>query len=335
MTENESFLAYFAMIDAARLDREPLAAALAGGCKVDRRLLDDLHDLTIRYGTNWDNLSPSALLPLVDQHLKGLRLLLRTSPPQAERQLQAIAAETALTAGLLAWILQQRQQVEMYLSIADEHARPAGGGRLRSVALTLRGDLHSAVQGGVTGRSVGAVELLQAAERAARPRGPERAWALLRLAEEYALLGQHRWTYQHLDTADTIGHAEAGIFQKWDWRVHLAFRGNCERLLGRTHRAIGLLVCVLDSMPPETVSNRAAALTDLSLVYSELGEVEMACDSLTHALDLCVERGGLQDRVNRAVRVRRHHLARWSSHPAVRRLDEQHHASLSSSGIIG
>lgn len=334
MAENQNFLRYFAMIDAARLDREPLAAALAGSCKVDRTLLDDLHGLTIRYGANWDNLSPSALLPMVDQHLKGLRMLLGRAQPGSERQLQAIAAETALTAGLLAWFLQQRRQVETYLSIANGYALLAGSGRLHSMALTLRGDLCSVVQSGVEGRSAEAVELLQAAERAARRRGPERAWALLRLAEEQAVLGKARWTYQHLDTADMVGHSEAGIFHKWDWRVHLAFRGNCERMLGRAERAISLLVCVLESLPADTVSNRAAALTDLAPLHCEQGDIEAACATLTQALDLCAERGGLQDRINRAVRVRRRHLARWASHPAVRRLDEQHRASLQASGII-
>lgn len=323
------------MVDAARFDREALAAALAGSCKVDAELVEELHRLTISYSENWDRLSPGMLLPVVDQHLRGLRLLLAMSQPGSERDLQEVAAETALTAGLLAWFLQQPALVESYVSIGSGYALLAGTGNLHSLALTLRADLCSPVQSDVTGRSDESVQLLLGAERAASRHATERAWALLRLAEEHAVLGEAGRTYQYLDEADGLGaRSQPGILHKWSWRLHLAFRGNCERLLGHTEEAIKLLVQVLDNFPEDELPNRVASLIDLSPAYGELGDIDVACSKLSQALDLCVQRGGLQSRVKQAARVRNELLSKWSRHPAFRALDERHGVILRSSRAI-
>jgi hypothetical protein len=301
-----AFTRYLALLGgAAALDPGGIAGVLQRMGQVDDGLADRVHDRVLRYMGQWDEMPSHVLLPAVVEEVRGIEVALdRTLPSTLARRLHVVASEALAFSGLLCWYMQQRAMV-----------------------MIVRADFHSKVQvGGGQGSAISR-SMLEAAE-AAGGAGPSiiRAWALLRRAEEHAVIGDGTTSGRCLDLADAafaaVGAPAAGMFAHWGPDMHQAFRGNCEQLLQRYSASVATLSEVLDRIDPAAVSNRVALQADIASVMARQGEVDEACALLSTSLSSAAA-SGLRYRVRRIAGIRGVQLAGREAEPAVRRLDEQ------------
>src|SRR5215471_2342631 len=188
-----TFARFLALAGGAALFRpDVLATVFDGSAGIDDVLADRLHERSLQYMKQWDQIPPHVLLTVVMGHLEEIRAALDWSrSAQLTRRLHVIASETAAFMGMLGWFIQDRSAAEIGLTRADEHAEAAGHAPVQAIVLTIRADFHSQVQ---LGRQLGSAitrTMLEAAEAVigAAP-SPARAWILLRQAEEHAVIGR-------------------------------------------------------------------------------------------------------------------------------------------------
>jgi hypothetical protein len=261
-------------------------------------------------------------------HLEEIRMALDCSPsPQLRQRLHVIASEAAAFVGMLGWFIQDRSVAEIGLSRADEHADAASHSNVHAIVLAIRADFHSHVQ---MGRHVGspiARTMLEAAEATiGTAPSPERAWILMRQAEEYAVIGREAETDRRLDLADAafaaVHSVPPGMFSHWSLGMHRAFRGNCAQLIGRYNESLDILSPVLQEIDPDAVSNRISLQTDMAAVLARQGEPEQAAALLVDSLS-AASKAGLRERVKRIIGVRSGPLDPYCKHAEVRVLDDQ------------
>jgi tetratricopeptide (TPR) repeat protein len=168
--------------------------------------------------------------------------------------------------------------------------------------------------------------MLEAAEsEAGKSPSAVRTWVLLRQAEEYAVVGEEALCHRKLDFADAafapLQTMPRGMYHHWTPDMLAAFRGNCERLLGRHSASLDILSGAWKRLDPATVSNRIALQADLAAVYAEQGVVDQAANLLNSALESAAH-AGLQERVKRVIGIRRT-LLTHAKHPLIAQFDEQ------------
>jgi hypothetical protein len=327
--KRRTFNRFLVLAGSAALFRpDVLATVFDGTAGVDDALGDRLHERSLVYMRQWDQLPPHVLLTVVTGHLEEVRTAVDCSrSSQLTRRLHAIASETAAFAGMLGWFTQDRSVAEIGLSRADEHAETIGHGPVRAVVLAIRADFHSHVQlGRHTGSAISRAMLEAAEEAIGESPSPVRAWILLRQAEEFAVIGRESDSDHCLNLADaTLAGMEAvpdGMFGHWGQDMHRAFRGNCAQLIGNYRQSFDILSPLLRELDSDAVSNRISLQTDVAAVLARQGEPEQASVLLSDSLAIA-NKVGLRERVRRIVGVRVGPLERYQSHTAVRRLDDQ------------
>lgn len=265
--------------------------------------------------------------------LAGLSVLVtemaeRYSPHQAD--LFQIVAHIEAVRGLVTHQLGKTDRARYHLGLAEGYAKRVEDGHLRALIRVWRSDIDSAVQAGRWGGSgpqvldtlLGAARLADTTSRAGL-----RTYIAMRLAEEYAAIGQHRNARLELDVAhNAFGAIQGGngdlYGMTWTERPTLAFAANVYLLLGEHDDAAMILREVIDRSQPGASSDRIAAMTDLAAAMAQLGELGEACQLLTDAYELA-STSGRQDRAVRITGVVEHHLDRWATEPEVQRLHER------------
>jgi hypothetical protein len=322
----------------ALFDIERLCGVLRADAQPDERLLDNLEALTRVYSRRWHSASLSELVPVVRNHVAILNeLRLRSSPPSIQLRIGRLAAATTALMGWLVWLMGDRETAEAYCAFAQGMARDFSDDNVLGFILVARSFMYSRLFGAGPGTSSVALTLLDEGVRIARSTSSPflNIFALNRRAEELALRnrgGDARATWEDLERAEFILAAatgkDRGFFEYLDEPRLAGARGSCATHLGQVDDAITILSQVVEATPRSLAAERSILLTDLGSAFAQSSEVEVACELLGQSLAL--GRSGDVNRVERVVAVRRDRLARWSDVPAVRRLDEQLRAQLTS-----
>lgn len=314
-------------LSSAAWDR--LVTALVKHLQPDHHVLDGLHAITNSYRDLAHTTAPGALLPAVQGHITRLQQLLEESRlASMQSRVHLIAGETAVLAGRLSYLLDNRGDADWYCERADWHAAQAGEGPLRAEALIVRSDVHSGRR--TSGSATLALDLLKEAERAAGRAGSPllRTYMQSRQAEELAALGQSPAAHRSLDLADAAlaaaGSNRIGFLKVWDEARLAGYRGCVELMLDRPERAGPILIEALARTPDDQASQKAALSNEVANVHIRLGAIDEACQILHRSLDLSAPIG-LTERLLRARELHQRvaRSARWRRTLEVRRLDER------------
>jgi tetratricopeptide (TPR) repeat protein len=306
----------------------------SSSASLDEEVIADFERLTRALGHLRRTLPPAELLPMIEAHLACVRRRMAdgAGPSGPWRSLQSIAAGTATLCGWVYFTLERRKEASAYLAWAERLAREIDDRNVLMLDLMLRSDLASAVPtGGHEGLPQEARRLLDEALslRASSTPGCLAGPLLLRSAEEHAFAGAESNSQRDLERADGVLAAaeRRGFYLRpdtdaadWSLAIARSFRGSCLQLQGRAAQAIEALESVTATLhlPLDLV----APLTDLAAAHAQVGDLDRACELLSHALGIVSDRGQ-PERARRIAGVRRRHLARWAGEPTVRRLDEQ------------
>lgn len=325
------FLEYLAAVSGATmLDWDRVGALLTGvTTTADAPLLGDLHALTRSYMKQAEALAPRSLLPALRSHLVVLTGALQASqPPDARRQLQSMAAETAAMAGRLSHLLENRGDANAWCSFARDLAAEAGDEPMLALALTLNRLQHSPIPSGNRWGDIRkALALLDEAVSHLKPSSPAhvKIYVLACRAEDRAVAGLEAGAYRDLDQAEktlaTAPFQDSGYFLRWDAARLGGYRGSCALALKRYEEASTVLEKAVHKVTPYTMPQRCAMLTDLAAAYAEQQEVEQACGLLGESLSVCSENG--MGMLIQRIAGARQRLVPWQDAPAVRHLDEQ------------
>jgi len=123
------FLQYMSVVTGATmLDWDRLAAMLRGQLgPADRVLVEDLEVITRTYARQVETVAPGSLLPALRSHLAMLSGSLHAGQPESvRRRLLSLTGVTAVLAGRLSWLLDNRGEARQCWTLATELAREAG-----------------------------------------------------------------------------------------------------------------------------------------------------------------------------------------------------------------
>jgi transcriptional regulator with XRE-family HTH domain len=303
--------------------RSPAAAEL-----LDGRTLDGLATLSVDYSRRSHEVSPTSLLPAVQNHLQHLRGMLEVSQLSAHRRaLQGLAGRTAGLAGYLSFRCENRGDARIQYALSETLAREAGDGPALAFTLTARSVLCSAVPGGGVGGDTSlTLPLLDEAEKRAGTSAPfVRAWVHMRRADEWALAGDVAASERDLLEADrwlSRGRVEGDQFYGSAAGL-VGYRASRAVLLRRPDEAIEAVESELSgrTSSPASDQERSILVMLLGAAYAQRGEVDQACALLRESLAAAVD-AGLRLRVQRVAGLRQRHLAGVQA-TALRQLDEQ------------
>ncbi len=327
-TERRAFVGTLLAASFGMVDPELLAAAIGAPRTTDRRLLNDLDQLTSEYGRLYWHMKPAALWPTLYSHAAVTRHIHDAAPTALQHQAGRIASQSAALLGMLGHRLHRRLDSVMYLNLAIELAAEAQDGPLRAHALIALRAVYSPVTG--AGPAADAGKALQLTTEAARVAGDGtspllRTWLHACRAEDHAMLGDAGEANRAMGAAEAaLARATpgaAGFFEHWDSARLAGFRGNCAVLLGRPDDAIPVLEAVARDTSPALVAPYTAVLTDLAAAHAQRGDVDRACGILGDVLTTA-SKAGMPERAGRVRRARDAHLAGWLDARAVRQLDE-------------
>jgi transcriptional regulator with XRE-family HTH domain len=329
--KRRQFLQYLSVVTGATtLDWDRLAALVRGQFgPSDNVLVDDLESITRSYARQVETVAPGNLLPTLRGHLEVLNgSLMGSHREPMRRRLLSLAGETALLAGRLSWLLENRGEARRCWALAVDLGREAGDETLVAHALGQQRVLHSTIPNrGRYGSSERALAVLDAAEaRLGATASPFVRTAVLCLrAEDHAARGDALASQRDLEAAEsalaTANGKDDGLYALWDPNRIAGYRGSCALALGRPEEASTILEGALGQTNETLVGQRCAVMTDLAAAYAMQREVEHSAVLLTGAVDTA-EREGLGELVQRALGARKH-LAQWGNDPAVRLLDER------------
>jgi transcriptional regulator with XRE-family HTH domain len=297
------------------LDLERLVAHVA----LDRALVEGCEALADAHASLRLTLPPGELLPMVETHLLSLhrRLAEAAGPPVLRRRLLSIAGMTSVLAAWTCYRLDRRRDARTYLDRAELLAREIDDTDVEVLVLMLRADLASAIpNGGLEGSPLVAKRLLDAALMLAS--GPARAPLLLRRAEEHAFSGRERESRADIEDAEHAAEAPGRPLGLNEAAPIAPYLGNCLQMLGRPAEAIEVIPLMSTDLPIQL----AIQPIMLAACQAQLVNMDGAVELLSRALDV-IEEHGLLDRARRVAGVRRIHLARWGSEPAVQMIDER------------
>jgi hypothetical protein len=122
---------------ATGLDLEHATSAWTSA-KIDGGSLDVLAAMTDRLMRQEVSSAPEDLLPAANHHLNGFRDVFFWTPGDLAPRAYALAGETALLAGFLAFKLSRRAEADTYWSHAGRFAEAAGHKRLQAGLLALQ-----------------------------------------------------------------------------------------------------------------------------------------------------------------------------------------------------
>jgi hypothetical protein len=238
------------------------------------------------------------------------------------------AGETAVLAGRLSYLLDNRGDADWYCRRADALADQAGESPLRAEALVVRSDVHSGRR--TNGSATLSLDLLNEAERVIGIGGPPllRTYIQARKAEEYAALDRGPAAHRSLDLAEralaAAGRERIGFLKVWDEARLAGYRGCVELMLGRSELAGTIRIEALEHTPADQTSQRAALSNEVANVYIRQGTIDEACQMLHRSLDLSAP-VGLTERLLRAreLHQRMARSRRWAEAIEVRKLDER------------
>ncbi|HXM57349.1 MAG TPA: hypothetical protein VOB72_18270, partial [Candidatus Dormibacteraeota bacterium] len=289
----------------------------------------DLEAITRSYARQLETVAPSSLLPALRSHLAVLSGSLHGGQPDGvRRRLLSLTGETALLAGRLSWLLDNRGEARRCWSLAMELGREAGDQTLVAATLGQQRVFHSTIpnrgQYGSTGR---ALAVLDAAQSKLGPTASPyvRMMILLSRAEDHAAAGNADASQRDLEAAETaLASAAApddGLYTLWDKARIAGYRGSCALALHRPEEASTVLEAALADTHASLIGQRCAVVTDLAAAYAAQREVEHSAALLVESVDTA-ERAGLGELLQR-VHGARVHLNRWQDAAAVRLLDER------------
>jgi transcriptional regulator with XRE-family HTH domain len=325
------FLQYMSVVTGATmLDWDRLAAMLRGQLGPgDRVLVDDLEVITRSYARQVETVAPGSLLPALRSHLAMLSGTLHAGQPEpVRRRLLALTGETAVLAGRLSWLLDNRGEARQCWTLACDLAREAGDDRLLAEALGNQRVLHSTIPNrGQYGRPDRALALLNAAEeRLSSTTSPyTRTMVHLSRAEDWAAVGNADASLEDLEAAEramaTADGPDDGFYALWDLGRIAGYRGSCALALGRPEEASTVLESALGQTHDALVGQRCAVMTDLATAYAMQREVEHSAALLMESANVA-ESAGLNELLHRVMGARQH-LDPWHDVPAVAQLDER------------
>ena len=325
------FLQYLSVVTGATmLDWDRLAATLRGQLGPnDRVLVDDLEAITRSYARQVETVAPSSLLPALRSHLAVLTGSLHSGQPDAvRRRLLSLSGETALLAGRLSWLLDNRGEARRCWTLAADLGREAGDETLVASTLGMQRVFHSTIPNrGRYGSTDRALAVLDAAEsRLSGTSSPYvRLMVLLSRAEDHAALGDADSSQRDLEAAEAALAGAAGpddgLYALWDAARIAGYRGSCALALDRPEEASTVLESALSATSERLIGQRCAVVTDLAAAYAMQREVEHSAALLMESVDTA-ERAGLGELLQR-VHGARVHLSPLAATPAVRQLDER------------
>ena len=325
------FLQYMSVVTGATmLDWDRLAAMLRGQLGPgDRVLVDDLEVITRSYARQVETVAPGSLLPALRSHLAMLSGSLHAGQPEpVRRRLLSLTGETAVLAGRLSWLLDNRGEARQCWTLACDLAREASDDTLLAEALGNQRVFHSTIPNrGQYGRPDRAIALLDAAEECLSPASPPypRMMVLLLRAEDRAAVGDADASARDLEAAEraiaTATGPDQGFYAGWDASRIAGYRGSCALALGRPEEASAVLESALEQTDDTLLGQRCAVMTDLATAYAMQREVEQSADLLMDSANVA-ERAGLSELLHRVTGARQH-LDPWSDVPAVALLDER------------
>jgi transcriptional regulator with XRE-family HTH domain len=325
------FLQYLSVVTGATmLDWDRLAATLRGRLgPADRVLVDDLEAITRSYARQVETVAPGSLLPALRSHLAILGGSLHSGQPdEVRRRLLSLTGETALLAGRLSWLLENRGEARRCWTLAADLGREAGDETLVASTLGMNRVFHSTIPNrGRYGSTDRALAVLDAAEsRLSSTSSPYvRMMVLLSRAEDHAAMGDADSSQRDLEAAETAlagaGGPDDGLYALWDEARIAGYRGSCALALDRPEEASTVLEGALSATRETLIGQRCAVVTDLAAAYAMQREVEHSAALLVQSVDTA-ERAGLGELLQR-MQGARLHLAPWADTPAVRQLDER------------
>jgi transcriptional regulator with XRE-family HTH domain len=325
------FLQYMSVVTGATmLDWDRLSAMLRGQLGPgDRVLVDDLEVITRSYARQVETVAPGSLLPALRSHLAMLSGSLHAGQPEpVRRRLLSLTGETAVLAGRLSWLLDNRGEARHCWTLACDLAREAGDDTLLAEALGNQRVLHSTIPNrGQYGRPDRALAVLDAAEERLAPTSSPyaRMMVLLLRAEDHAAVGDADASQRDLAAAESAllsaDRPHDGYYALWDAGRIAGYRGSCALALGRPEEACTVLEGALGQTSEALIGQRCAVMTDLATAYAMQREIEHSAALLVQSADTA-ERTGLGELLQR-VHGARVHLDPWSNAPAVRLLDER------------
>jgi len=325
------FLQYMSVVTGATmLDWDRLATMLRGQLgPADRVLVDDLEKITTSYARQVETVAPGSLLPALRSHLAMLSGSLQAGPPEpVRRRLLSLTGQTAVLAGRLSWLLDNRGEARQCWTLACDLAREAGDDTLLAEALGNQRVLHSTIPSrGQYGHPDRALALLDAAEdRLTATSSPyARMMVLLSRAEDWAAVRNADASWRDLEAAEraiaTATGPDDGFYALWDEGRIAGYRGSCALALDRPEEASTVLEAALAQTDDALVGQRCAVMTDLATSYAMQREVEHSAALLMDSADVA-ERAGLSELLHRVTGARQH-LEPWRQVPAVALLDER------------
>jgi len=325
------FLQYLSVVTGATmLDWERLAATLRGQLgSSDRVLVDDLEAITRSYARQVEQVAPSSLLPALRSHLAVLSGSLHGGQPaDVRRRVLSMSGETALLAGRLSWLLDNRGEARRCWTLAADLGREAGDDTLIASTLGMQRVFHSTIPNrGLYGSTDRALAVLNAAEARLSPSSSPyvRMMVLLSRAEDHAAAGDADASQRDLEAAESALAGAAlpddGLYAQWDAARIAGYRGSCALALERPEEASTVLEDALASTADTLIGQRCAVVTDLAAAYAMQREVEHSAALLAQTVDTA-ERAGLSELLQRVQGARRH-LSQWPDVTAVQQLDER------------
>jgi tetratricopeptide (TPR) repeat protein len=280
--------------------------------------------------------NPWELLPAVDRHLHGFKDVFFWVPAGLAARAYALAGETALLAGFLAFKLNMRPQADVYWSHAERFAEASGHLTLQAALLALQswrwGGQGSA--GWDDENPMRAIALLDRAVAVLGPHPDPRAAALVRSwrASTWVNTGAPakgeaaRTVLVDLETTEThlsrVDHGDGAMYVIESIRGEATHtRADCLSWLGRSEEAMVEYERMLGWLRDPSPSWRSAIMTSLGTAHARLGDPEQASGLLGTALELAREAASPYR--ERMVRVAYQRQLAHSDSPAVKALGDQ------------
>lgn len=304
-----------------------------GRPRPDSAFLAGLHDTTRHLLVRSRETRPALLAGPIQEHLAGLRGLLRASvPPGLRTRLLSTTSETAMVAAHNAFLLGMPGLAQRRLELGLALAREAGDPALQGAFLAREAEFTHSSRYGLARDDRRALQLLDQAASLAGPRAEPvlLAGILASRGEQHAAVGDVEGCLRDLERAHELlqlrGPSPPGVLPISNLTELAAVRGSAEiRLAGvapaQARAAAGTLARVAAEMPAEHGPWRATVLADRGAANALQGEAEEAARTLAEALEL-TERVGARHNVPRIARYHRRHLGGVDL-PAVRELGDR------------
>ncbi|MFI1584020.1 helix-turn-helix domain-containing protein [Embleya sp. NPDC020630] len=260
-----------------------LAHALNGRSAVDAGIVASLNRTAARLYDAEEHHPARALYPHAAAHLDTITALLSRAASTTRTDLIALAGQTAVLAGWLAYDIGQTEAAQGYYRTANEAARQAGDDPLAACVLAYISYQAEPPR---------ALELLRSAQKCVRGPGSAaaRSWFAAREAEECSTLGDREGAVRALDRAHTAyDYADPTREQPWVRFFRPA------RLSGLTVSTLGRLrhpdtttaaTRALEAAEHDDAKIRAVVLADVATAMVRCGDLDRGVTIARRAVDV-------------------------------------------------